>query len=80
MLMREHASYKGLTEGDLFRVDGDRTVFRFLRYVERGAMKWVEARSDKDGYFRALYVGRRPIKLKTGLRLSARTVLLRDDL
>lgn len=58
-----------LTVGALFRVAGDRTVFRFRRYVEQGAWKWVEATAAKDGYFRALYVGRKPRVTKAGLRL-----------
>ena len=58
-----------LTVGALFRVAGDRTVFRFRRYVELGAWKWVEATADRDGYFRAFYVGRKPRTTKTGLRL-----------
>ena len=62
-----------LTPGDRFRVSGgpvyhcadgtrlsmyERGEFVFLRYCERGASKWLEARRHPDGGFVVLWVGR----------------------
>ena len=62
-----------LTPGDRFRVSGgpvyhcadgtrlsmyERGEFVFVRYCERGASKWLEARRHPDGGFVVLWVGR----------------------
>ncbi len=42
-----------------FKIEGSRSVFKFLRYVEKGARKWVDCWSDAEGW-RSFYVGLRP--------------------
>lgn len=42
-----------------FKIEGSRSVFKFLRYVEKGARKWIDCWSDNEGW-RSFYVGLRP--------------------
>lgn len=59
-----------LSVGDPFRVAGCRKIYRFSRYVERGATEKVIEATGPNGEHRDFYVGRRPIEIAVGMRLA----------
>ncbi len=70
-------SYYATTDHDGNKVRfpmGERGVFTFRRYCERGASKWIEAISE-GGSIAIIYVGRaRPSPVVDGLRLRPHTI------
>ena len=70
-------SYYATTDDDGNKVRfpmGERGVFTFRRYCERGASKWIEAIRE-GGSIAIIYVGRpRPSPVVEGLRLRPHTI------